>query len=72
MRPIPCALTLICALAFATAAPAQKNPAQKNRAGKDEWAKGVPFHTKFEDAIKDVRRTGRILVIYNGWKNSGI
>ncbi len=67
MRPIPYALALIATLALATT-----TPAQKTKAGKNEWAKGVPFHTNFKDAIKDVRRTGRILVIYNGWENSGI
>ena len=61
-------LLTITALCFAVAAA----PAQTKKNAKNEWAKGVPFHTKFEDAIKEVRRTGKILVIYNGWKRRGI
>lgn len=40
-------------------------PAQKS----GEWAKGIKFHTKWDDAIKEVRATGKLLFIYNGWQN---
>lgn len=41
---------------------------QKNQ----EWAKGIPFHTKWDTAIKEARETGKLLFIYNGWQNKGI
>lgn len=40
--------------------------------GKDEWAKGVKFHTKWETAIKEARESGKLLFIYNGWQKKGI
>ncbi len=53
--------TLICLLALAAAAPAQ-----------GEWAKGVPFTTSWDEAIKAVSESGKLLFIYNGWENKGI
>lgn len=42
-------------------------------AGPDgEWAKGIPYTTDWKAAIRDVRQTGRMLLIYNGWQRSGI
>ena len=37
-----------------------------------QWAEGVPYHTDYEQAIKQANETGRILLIYNGWKGDGI
>ena len=37
-----------------------------------EWAEGIPFHTDYEQAIKQANETGRILLIYNGWQGDGI
>lgn len=37
-----------------------------------EWAKGVPYHVSYEDAIKEAKESGRILLIYNGWERAGI
>ena len=55
-------------LAIVCGAPAQ------DAAAKDAptWAEGVPYLTDYEDAIKQVRETGRMLLIYNGWKREGI
>ncbi len=39
---------------------------------KDEWGKDIPFTTSWKDAIKSVRESGKILMIYNGWKAAGI
>ncbi len=40
--------------------------------GKHSWAEGIPFHTDFESAIKEVRETGKMLFIYNGWEREKI
>ena len=37
-----------------------------------EWAKGVPYLTDFDAAIKQAKETGRILFIYNGWEGPNI
>ena len=37
-----------------------------------EWGKGIRYHTQWKDAIDDVRATGKLLFIYNGWQRSGI
>ena len=38
----------------------------------DEWGKGITYTTKWDDAIKQARATGKMLLIYNGWERSGI
>ncbi len=38
----------------------------------DEWTKGVPYTTSWDDAITQCRETGRMLFIYNGWQREGI
>jgi len=41
-------------------------------AGEKEWAKGVPYTTDWEDAIREAKSTGKILMIYNGWEREKI
>lgn len=36
------------------------------------WAEGVPYLTDYDEAIKAARESGRMLLIYNGWKREGI
>lgn len=38
----------------------------------DEWIKGVSYTTSWEDAIKQVKSTGKMLFIYNGWKREKV
>ncbi len=60
---------LLSFMAAVTAAPS----AQAQKAGdKDAWAKDVAFTTDWKKAIKSVRESGKMLIIYNGWKRSGI
>ena len=37
-----------------------------------EWAKGVKYHTKWKDAIKEVQKTGKLLFVYNGWQSRNV
>ena len=37
-----------------------------------EWAKGVPFTTDWDKAIKEIRNTGKILLVYNGWEREKV
>ena len=37
-----------------------------------EWAKGVPFTTDWDKAIKEIRSTGKILFVYNGWEREKV
>ena len=37
-----------------------------------EWAKGVPYTTDWDEAIKQVKETGKMLFIYNGWERAKI
>ena len=56
------AFTLIVSIVLSTGAAAQKT---------GEWAKGIPFHTDWKSAIEEVRNTGKLLFIYNGWQKKG-
>ena len=38
----------------------------------DEWVKGVSYTTSWDDAIKEVKNTGKMLFIYNGWKREKV
>ena len=38
----------------------------------DVWAKGIPYTTKWDEAIKQARESGKMLFIYNGWQRPGI
>ena len=60
-------LALVGALAAALPAVAK----DKNDA-KHSWAAGIPFHTDFESAMKEVGETGKMLFIYNGWEREKI
>ena len=37
-----------------------------------EWVDGVAYTTDWDDAIEEVRETGKILLIYNGWERPDI
>ena len=37
-----------------------------------EWAKGIPYTTDWDKAIKSVQGSGRLLFIYNGWEKPNI
>jgi len=45
--------------------------AQKKKQ-KDTWTKGVPYTTDWKKAIKAARESGKMIFIYNGWKNRNI
>lgn len=64
MRATRHTLSLLCLALACAALPAQKT--------KKEWAPGVPYHVDWDDAIKEARRTGKMLFIYNGWERGGI
>ena len=38
----------------------------------DVWGPGVPYTTDWDDAIKQVRSSGKMLFIYNGWRDPNI
>lgn len=38
----------------------------------DEWVKGVTYTTSWDEAIKEVKNTGKMLFIYNGWKREKV
>jgi len=60
--------TLLLVAMLVGAAPAS-DVAAKDGEG---WAEGVPYLTDYDDAIKAARESGRMLLIYNGWKREGI
>jgi hypothetical protein len=37
-----------------------------------EWAEGVPFTTDWDQAIREIKSTGRILLVYNGWEREKV
>ena len=37
-----------------------------------EWAKGVSYTTDWAQAIKEVKQSGKMLFVVNGWERSGI
>lgn len=39
---------------------------------KAQWGEGVPFLTEWDDAIKEVRESGKMLFVYNGWERPDI
>ena len=41
-------------------------------AGETEWVKGVPYTTDFKAAIKQAHRSGKLLLIYNGWQREKV
>ena len=38
----------------------------------DEWVKGVSYTTDWDEAIKMVKSSGKMLFIYNGWKREKV
>jgi hypothetical protein len=60
-RILPMRTALVC-LALASAA----------LAADKEWAKGVPFTTDWDKAIKEIKNTGKILLVYNGWEREKV
>lgn len=36
------------------------------------WSKDIPYTTSWDDAIKEVRETGKLLFIYNGWEKAKV
>ena len=59
------------AVAFAGVLLANGLDAQKKK-NKQSWVKGVPYTTDWKKAIKQARESGKMLFIYNGWKNPNI
>ncbi len=39
---------------------------------KSEWAKGVPFTTDWNAAIKEAQESGKMLLVFNGWEKPGV
>ncbi len=38
---------------------------------KDEWGPRIKYTTSWKKAIREVEKTGKILLIYNGWQEWG-
>ena len=39
---------------------------------KDEWGPGIKYTTSWKKALREVQKTGKILLIYNGWERPNI
>lgn len=39
---------------------------------KDEWASGIKYTTSWKKAIREVEKTQKLLLIYNGWERPNI
>ena len=37
-----------------------------------EWAKGISYTLDWDQAIKEVKQSGKMLFVVNGWERSGI
>ncbi|MCA9322911.1 MAG: hypothetical protein KDB53_19375 [Planctomycetes bacterium] len=64
MRVEHLALTVLIAAALIGPVFAQKKDGQ--------WADDISYTTDWDGAIKAVQESGKMLFIYNGWKNEGI
>jgi len=42
------------------------------RPADDQWADGVAYTTDWDDALSQVRESGKLLMIYNGWERPDI
>ena len=58
---------LIAALAIFCGAPLVSGQTDLTKEAREQWGEGIPFLTDWNKAIQEVEKSGKILLIYNGW-----